>query len=530
MSRRRAGALVMVALLVTSVVAGFTGGALAQQAGNASGDTQYYVQQGNQCMPIQTFGNGSTEVSEFYDYRYPELNDDGSINQSSFPENDYSSYGTQDQQRSQYSRLFVYEGTQGTSLVVVNDQLNDGNATPSNVTFEMSQNSLQWAVKDDEYPGRFGTPDDNFSQTRVYWQWGNQRTDGGALRGLESEDSLTITPTLNESMQGIEFLSANNETMSLEESEFTIVRSAENPCADSGTQTTTPDQGSDNTTTPDQGSDNPTSAPDQNAGDDGGDSDSNSGSGAQAVSAVTTTGTSSSAQIVPPPNGGTVSVPLPTGSTNGVTFQDAAVDVTANSLSFQFQSNVSSDAPDGSAADIQSWAYLDMTAQGSEADVTTADVSFTVTEEALNASGVAAENVTVMYQDGNSWSEANVTVDGEGNDGRYAFVATVPAESTLAVGVPSDGASAGDGGNATTTDAGNETTANGTTTANTADNASTTSDSTQGAAQGETQTGTASGGESGETGSTSSTSPGFGFAVSVIAIAGSALLALRRRR
>ncbi|MFC6726625.1 PGF-pre-PGF domain-containing protein, partial [Halobium palmae] len=146
---------------------------------------------------------------------------------------------------------------------------------------------------------------------------------------------------------------------------------------------------------------------------------------------------------------------------------------------------------------MQSWAALELSPQGSEADVTTANVSFTVTKDALNASGVAAEDVTVMYESNGSWEEADATVSDE-DDSKVTFAATVPADATLAVGVPGDGgASSEDGGNETTTTEGNESTGNETTSDETTSD-ETTSD--EGAAQGETETGTESGGESGTTG------------------------------
>lgn len=552
----------MSALLVMSVFAGFTGGALAQESGNApddgSTDTMYYLQQGNTCTPLETFGDGSTTVEEFYDYRIPELNDDGEVNYDTYPEHDYSSYGTQAFQESQHSRLMVYEGAEGVSLVVVNDELDDGNPASANMTFEMSENSLDWAVMDDDYPSGsdspYGTPDDQFEQNRVYWQWNGERTDGGALRGFESEDSLTITPELSESIEGIEFLSGSSaddyDVISLEESEFTIVRSAENPCGSDSEEPATEEPTTEEPTTEEPTTEEPTGEEPTTEEPSDGDSDGDAGSGndggaapsaeAKAVSASTVSATAASAQIVPPPNGGTVTVPLPSGTSNGVKFQDAKVGVTSKSLSFQMTSSASDNV---SASGMQTWAGLELSPQGSEADVTTANVSFTVTKDALNASGVAAEDVTVMYENNGSWEEADTTVSGEG-ESQYTFAATVPADATLAVGVPGDdGASGEDGGNETTTE-GNESTGNETTTTT---DETTTSD--EGAAQGETETETESGGESGttasegaaqgetetdaasggESGTTSGSVPGFGFTVAVLAIAGSALALLRRR-
>ncbi|MFC6725309.1 hypothetical protein ACFQE1_13205, partial [Halobium palmae] len=298
MSTRRIGALAMSALLVMSVFAGFTGGALAQESGNApddgSTDTMYYVQQGNTCTPLETFGDGSTTVEEFYDYRIPELNDDGTVNDETYPQHDYSSYGTEAFQESQHSRLMVYEGAEGVSLVVINDELDDGNPAAANMTFEMSENSLDWAVMDDDYSGEpYGTPDDEFASDRVYWQWNGQRTDGGALRGLESEDSLTITPELSESIEGIEFLSGSSaddyDVISLEESEFTVVRSTENPCETDTEEPTTEEPTTEEPTTEEPTTEEPTTEEptteepsdgedgDDGGADDGGDSGSDGG-------------------------------------------------------------------------------------------------------------------------------------------------------------------------------------------------------------------------------------------------------------
>lgn len=146
------------------------------------------VSQNGTCHQVTPLGDGTQNVSEFYDYRH------GSGTA-------YSSYGTTHLQQSQTSQLFVYEGSEGLSLVFLHDEYGDeqyGGTT----TFEITglPSAGEWAVKDDDYGS--DTDDDwetNASPVHIDWKWGPSRNDGGAYRGLGTDyDEITIDPAFNE--------------------------------------------------------------------------------------------------------------------------------------------------------------------------------------------------------------------------------------------------------------------------------------------------------------------------------------------
>jgi hypothetical protein len=169
-----------------------------QQDGSAAlqdgGSQTYAVAQGDQCITIQALGNGSQTVEEFYDYRNPETHDG--------PNNVYSSYGTRDLQRDDTTTMFVYEGSEGTSLVVIHERVggsSDGGAVT--MQFDGLGENSEWAVQDDVYNGtRPGGNLDEWSHSgtsaRATWAYTGSRNDGGAIRGF-GED-VTITPYFND--------------------------------------------------------------------------------------------------------------------------------------------------------------------------------------------------------------------------------------------------------------------------------------------------------------------------------------------
>lgn len=150
-------------------------------AGNATATT-FHVTQGEECYEITPVGSGERNVSTFYDYR-------------SGPGTLYGSYGEGSRaiQQNGVSHLFVYDGSEGLSLVAVHDALNgsEGGA----VSFRLSglPESREWVVEDDGYEN----PDDRFDHdataSTVHWMWSDGRTDGGAIRGLGGDfDAITV--------------------------------------------------------------------------------------------------------------------------------------------------------------------------------------------------------------------------------------------------------------------------------------------------------------------------------------------------
>lgn len=180
---------VVIAVIVFGTTVG-TGVVTAQSVPSQS-DSQYAVVQGNECVTIDPLGDGSQSVEAFYDYRTP------NTEPSSY---NYSSYGTTHLQKDDTSSLFLYEGPDGISLVLLHDQ-HDGNSSGGAVTmqFDGLPEDGEWVVEDDSYDGR----DDEFSHdgtsSRITWVYTDGRNDGAAFRGgLDDDVELTIDPAFND--------------------------------------------------------------------------------------------------------------------------------------------------------------------------------------------------------------------------------------------------------------------------------------------------------------------------------------------
>jgi PGF-pre-PGF domain-containing protein/PGF-CTERM protein len=169
---------------------GFVGTAEA-----APGDpATFSVTQNGECFEVQSFGDGTESVEDFYDYRPTSSGK-------------YSSHGTTEFQQDDTTQMFLYNGSQGVSLVVVHDRL-DGDDTGGVVTFNVTgvPTGSEWAVRDDYYTNSDGekasTNYDNFSvgdsSAHADWFWVDDRTDGGALRAPQgAEFSMTVEPAFN---------------------------------------------------------------------------------------------------------------------------------------------------------------------------------------------------------------------------------------------------------------------------------------------------------------------------------------------
>jgi PGF-CTERM protein len=196
----RALSVALTFLLVVSALSTAGAGMVsASHAANADDATTFHVTQGGECYDVEPIGDGSQSVEDFYDYRSNETHP----NETEWRNWTYSSWGTTHLQENQGSKLFVYNGSDGYSLVVLHDKFaldgGDGsNATT--VTFTMSgMANVSWAVKDDTYGN--DTQDDNWdtdgSVHEIDWMWANNRTDGGAVGDIQGE-SITIDPAFNE--------------------------------------------------------------------------------------------------------------------------------------------------------------------------------------------------------------------------------------------------------------------------------------------------------------------------------------------
>ncbi len=189
-------ALIAILSIATVPVAGSVGqSALQQQDDTPPGN--YSVLQDGDCTTISTFGDGSQSVEAFYDYRTPETDP------SSYT---YSSLGTMDLQQDDTSILFLYEGTEGTSLVLVHDRVYGGtNGSAVTMQFDGLPEEGEWVVEDDSYSDNIsGGPNDEFdheeTSSRITWVFGDNRSDGAAFRGGLGDDDveLTIDPAFND--------------------------------------------------------------------------------------------------------------------------------------------------------------------------------------------------------------------------------------------------------------------------------------------------------------------------------------------
>lgn len=148
-------------------------------------DVTFAVTQGGECYQVTPVGNAFESVSSFYDYT------------------GRNSQGTGDFQKNQASNLLIFHGTDGYSLVLIHDKHDEFGDAEYGGTLTMEFLGLpedgEWVLEDDNYEGR----DDEFihrgTRSKINWMWIGGRNDGGAFRGLNTDDlELTIVPRFNE--------------------------------------------------------------------------------------------------------------------------------------------------------------------------------------------------------------------------------------------------------------------------------------------------------------------------------------------
>ncbi|MFC7080288.1 PKD domain-containing protein [Halorussus caseinilyticus] len=144
------------------------------------------MEQGDRCVEVSPL-RGDDGVVSFYDYR--------TIGNA--PRGLYSSYMPAGLQRADASRLFLYEGPDGVSLVMVHNANGGDGGDGSAATFRFRglPSGGDWVVEDDNYVGQ----DDRFSRNRIDWSWYGDRTDGAAFRGLDrGSTEVTVVPAFDE--------------------------------------------------------------------------------------------------------------------------------------------------------------------------------------------------------------------------------------------------------------------------------------------------------------------------------------------
>ncbi|WP_121821973.1 CARDB domain-containing protein [Halostella salina] len=147
----------------------------------------YAVTQGGNCVEVTPFGDDTESVAAFYEY--------------GLHTGLYSSQGTREYQEFDESQLFLYDGSEGGSVVFVHGEAGSG-VGGGVATMRLSGVSPagEWAVRDDNYTTRMDNFTHDGTSARADWWWGSNRTDGGAFRGLERGDyeAVTVDPAFNQ--------------------------------------------------------------------------------------------------------------------------------------------------------------------------------------------------------------------------------------------------------------------------------------------------------------------------------------------
>lgn len=193
---------------------GATGGAV-QWLRRASGDDgdggadaaesefkpAFVAVQDDRCVPLEPL-SGEEPVAELYDYTYPQDQYDGPPGSDG---GSFSSEGTKDLQRDRSSVLFLYDGPDGLSLVVVHGHVGGKGDEGGAVSFTVRglPDDGEWVVKDDFYveDGEVQSEDRwavDADPHVLDWAYVGGRTDGGAFRGLGPQPEIHVEPAFNE--------------------------------------------------------------------------------------------------------------------------------------------------------------------------------------------------------------------------------------------------------------------------------------------------------------------------------------------
>lgn len=167
--------------------------------GSAGGtqEAEYAVEQDDACQSIRPLSYQDFSVQEFYGYTLDA--EEGTPWSANLPVN---------LAKSDVSQLFLYEGPEGLSLVVLHDArervaIDSGGAAsftfrglPTDVA---ESEDSGWVVKDDPSNRSREVWDDRTDdEWTVHWSWKSNYTDGGTFRGLDSEFEIEIDPAWGE--------------------------------------------------------------------------------------------------------------------------------------------------------------------------------------------------------------------------------------------------------------------------------------------------------------------------------------------
>lgn len=186
-----------------SAAAGFAGAATGTWS--ATSTETYVIEQDGVEHEVTPLSYENQTIEEFYGYR-----EDGNTPHS------YTPTGIE---QADTSALFLYEGPEGLSLVMLHDTYYDGGGGSVRFEFSGLPSDGGWAVQDD--------PGEGYSRTHADWNWVSNHTDGGAYRGLEDVDDVTVTPNFRSGIRSWQALSgdaANPERIDLDRSKPITIR------------------------------------------------------------------------------------------------------------------------------------------------------------------------------------------------------------------------------------------------------------------------------------------------------------------
>lgn len=177
-------------------------------SGMASAAPPFSVEQGNDSREITPL-SGDQPVEELLQYQLPDGEYDGENGAVDEGGPYFTITGADHLQRDNTSIIFLYDGPNGRSLVVVHGHVEGADSEGGSVSFNLAgmPESGRWVVKDDLYldPDSGNPAGTNYDTWNVDgtnhsidWTYGDSRTDGGAFRGLGGSFAITIDPAFNE--------------------------------------------------------------------------------------------------------------------------------------------------------------------------------------------------------------------------------------------------------------------------------------------------------------------------------------------
>jgi hypothetical protein len=130
-----------------------TGAVDATDARSTDDDAPFVLAQGDRCLPLTPL-SGSDPVEAFYDYQLPAQYEGVGASDDGGPY--FSSGGTVELQRVDKSLLFLYNGPEGLSLVLVHGKVEASNRGGGSATFSFAGLPAggAWVVQDDLYVDR----------------------------------------------------------------------------------------------------------------------------------------------------------------------------------------------------------------------------------------------------------------------------------------------------------------------------------------------------------------------------------------